>query len=309
VKKLALLAALVVPHAASAACTGAPAADLALSETRNKLLVPVSIDGSPEQIALDTGAGITVISTETADRLTILHDFDHHMEVGGVGGADSVLYIGKVRQFDIGPLHLEHQNFPIVDLPMRTETGAPIAGFLGADILHAFDVEIDIQRGRLTLWPSQACAGSAPAWADGLSPLSIDLDEGNHILVPMRIHAVNFTAVLDTGAGGLALTTRAAFRAGLTDDTLNDDPEMQGKGVNNRSWRGHYHVFDKITVSGIAFPNVLASIVPSTDIASYNALGGADALLGVDILRHTRLFISYRTRTLYLQPLDQRGQD
>jgi predicted aspartyl protease len=309
VKRLALLAALALPHPASAACTGAPAADLPLSETRNKLLVPVNIDGSPEQIALDTGAGITVISTETADRLTILHDFDHHFEVGGVGGADSVLYIGKVRQFDIGPLHLEHQNFPIVDLPMRTETGAPIAGFLGADILHPFDIEIDIQRGRLTLWPSKACAGTAPAWADGLSPITIDLDEGNHILVPVRIHGVNLTAVLDTGAGGMSLTTRAAFRTGLTDDTLNNDPQVQGTGVNNRAWHGHYHRFDKITIAGISFTNVWAGIVPSTDIASYNGLGGADALLGVDILRHTRLFISYRARTLYLQSLDQRPPD
>jgi predicted aspartyl protease len=308
VKCLALLAALALPHAASAACSVAPVADLPLSESRSKLLVPVSIDGSPEQIALDTGAGMTVISTETADRLTILHDFDHHMEIGGVGGADSMLYIGNVRQFDIGPLHYKDQHFPIVDLPMRTETGAPIAGFLGADKLHGFDVEIDIQRGRLILWPP-ACAGAAPAWADGLSPLTIDLDEGNHILVPMRIHGVNFTALLDTGAGGLALTTRAAFRAGLTDDTLNDDPELHGTGVNNRAWHGHYHVFDKISVAGNAFPNVSAFIVPSTDIASYNGLGGADALLGVDILRHTRLFISYLTRTLYLQLLDQRTQD
>ncbi len=307
--RIALLALLALPHAALAGCNTQPVADLPLSENRSKLLVPVGIDGSPEQIALDTGAGVTVVSTEAANRLDILHDFDNHMEVGGVGGADSVLYIGKVRRFDLGPLHLEHQNFPIVDLPMRTDSGAPIAGFLGADILHAFDVEIDIPSGRLALWRASACAGAPPGWADGLNPVSIDLDAGNHVLVPMRINGVNFTAILDTGAGGLTLTTRAAYRAGLSDDVLDADPELSGTGVNNRAWHGHYHRFEKITVAGVGFTNVPAGIVPSSDIMSYNGLGGADALIGVDLLRHTRLFISYRTRTLYMQALLPHSQD
>jgi predicted aspartyl protease len=309
VKSLALLAALAFPNLAVAACNAPPVADLPMSESENKLLIPVGIDGSPEQIALDTGAGITVVSTETANRLEISHDFDHHMEVGGVGGANSILYIGRVNSFDLGPLHLQHQNFPIVDLPMRTASGLPIAGFLGADILHVFDIEIDIQRGRLALWPAAICAGAAPAWADGLTPLSIDLDEGNHILVPLRINGATLNAVLDTGANGLTLTTRAAFRTGLSDDTLDEDPELHGTGVNNRVWKGHWHRYEKITVAGVSFTNVPAGIVPSSDIASYNGLGGADALLGVNILRHTRLFISYRTRTLYLQPLEQHAPD
>ena len=79
--------------------------------------------------------------------------------------------------------------------------------------------------------------------------------------------------------------------------------------MNNRAWTGHWHRYEKISVAGVSFTNVPAGIVPSSDITSYNGLGGADALLGVNILRHTRLFISYRTRTLYLQPLEQHARD
>jgi predicted aspartyl protease len=308
VRYLALLALLAVPGTAFAACNARPVAELPLAEFRGKLFVPVSIQGSPQQIALDTGAAVTVISTATANELEILHDFDRHMDVGGVGGADSILYIGKVDRFDLGPLHFAHQNFPIVDLPMRTGSGTPVAGFLGADILHNFDVEIDIAGGRLVLWPA-ACAGSPPSWADGSTKMDVGLDGGYHVLVPMRIHGVNLTALLDTGAGGLALTTRAALRAGISDDSLADDPDLQGTGVNNRGWHGHFHRFDRVTIADVSFTDVPAGIVPSGSLAAYDGLGGADALLGEELLRHVRLLISYRTHTLFMQQLQQRAAD
>ncbi len=298
----ALLALWAAPSFALAACP-APVAELPLSEQHSKLLLPVGIQGSPELIALDTGAGITVVSTEAAGRLEILHDFDNSIGVGGVGGANSILYIGKIDHFDLGPLHLAQQRFPIVDMPMRADTGAPVSGLLGADILHAFDVDIDIAGGHLTLWRAGACGGNGPDWADAVNPVSIDLDDNNHVVLPLRVGEANLQGILDTGASSLVLTERAALRAGLTEDGLADDPVINGTGVNNRAYHGHYHRFDKIQFAGVAFPNVPAAIVPSASISSYNALIGADALLGVSLLRHTRLFISYRNRALYVRPL------
>jgi predicted aspartyl protease len=303
--RLAALALWAVPSLAFGGCP-APVAELPLSEQHGKLLLPVAIQGSPELVALDTGAGITVVSTEAAGRLNILHDFDNSIGVGGVGGANSILYIGKLDHFDLGPLHLAPQRFPIVDMPMRTNAGVPVSGLLGADILHAFDAEIDIAGGRLTLWRAGACGGAGPDWADTVNPVSIDLDDNNHVLLPVRVGEANLQGILDTGASDFVLTERAALRAGLTEDGLQDDPVINGTGVNNRAYHGHYHRFDKVQFAGVAFPNVPTAIVPSASISSYNALIGADALVGVSLLRHTRLFISYRNRALYLRPLQSR---
>jgi predicted aspartyl protease len=173
--------------------------------------------------------------------------------------------------------------------------------------LHAFDVDIDIAGGRLTLWRAGACGGGGPDWADVVNPISIDLDEGNHVLLPVRVGEANLSAILDTGASDFVLTERAALRAGLTEDGLADDPVLRGTGVNNRAYRGHYHRFDKVQFAGVAFPHVPTAIVPSANISSYNALIGADALLGVSLLQHTRLFISYRSRALYVRPLQSRA--
>ena len=299
---LGLLAALLPSTRASAACGSSPVASLPISIVQDKLLIPASLNGSPEQLALDTGAGITVISTDAAGRLDIPHDYDHAAEVGGVGGANSVLFIGQVNALDLAGVHLSHQLFPIIDLPLRTAEGTLVAGFLGADVLHQFDVDLNIPAGRLDLWKNTGCATSAPPWQENTSPIQFELDPGNHILVPFKVDGVTLTAVLDTGAPWLSLTTRAAYRAGLTDDELESDISIHGTGVNNRNWSGHLHRFNDIQFAGASFPGLPAEIVPSTGISAYDGLGGADALIGLRLLRNARLWISYRSRTLYLLP-------
>jgi predicted aspartyl protease len=287
-----------------AACGPGTLASLPLTMIEHKLLVPVSLNGSPEQLALDTGAGITVISTEAAGRLNIPHDFDRAAEVSGVGGANSVLYIGQLDTLDLAGIRLKHQNYPIVDLPMHAADGTPVSGFLGADVLHNFDVDIDIPRGRLDLWRT-SCPDSMPPWQEDTPAIPFDLDSGNHILVPFKVDGVTLTGVLDTGAYGFSMTTRAAYRAGITDDALDNDIQIHGTGVNNRAWTGHLHHFQKVVFGGATYTRLMADIIPSTGAATYDGLLGADALLGVPLLQNARLWISYRSHTLYLLPADR----
>jgi predicted aspartyl protease len=303
-RNAALLSLLAAP--AHAACSTHRVAELPLTLTSEKLLVNVSLNGSPEIMALDTGAGITVVSTEAAGRLNIPHDFDHHADIGGVGGADSALFIGLVDTLDLDGLRLTHQALPIVDLPMRDGAGHPVAGFLGADILSRFDVDLDIAGGRLGLWQETGCDTAPPPWDPNADALPIDLDEGHHILVPLRVDGVNLTAVLDTGAGGLDLTLRAGMRAGATDDALDADPVIHGTGVNNRGWTGHMHRFHSVIFGGRTISEVWTALVPSSDISRNNALIGSDGLVGMRVLRDMHLWISYRTKSLYVAPGNSR---
>lgn len=293
---------LLAPLAAHAACGTAPIVSLPLTIADNALVLPASLNGSPEQLMLDTGAGISVISTEAAGRLNIPHDFDHAAQVGGVGGANSVLFIGQLDRLGLGGIAFKHQSFPIVDLPMRAADGTPVAGMLGADVLHHFDVDLDIPNRRINLWDNKACSDSTPPWSEDTPPIQFDIDAGNHVLVPFKVDGVTLTGVLDTGASGFPLTTRAAYRTGLTEDDLENDIQIHGTGVNNRSWTGHRHHFNSVVFGGATFTHLQADIIPSTGITAYDALIGADALLGMPLLMNTRLWISYRNRTLYVLP-------
>jgi predicted aspartyl protease len=176
-------------------------------------------------------------------------------------------------------------------------------------VLHQFDVDLNIPGGRLDLWRTAGCTENAPPWQDPAPPIQFDLDAGNHILVPFKVDGVSLTAVLDTGAPWLSITTRAAYRSGVTDDDMESDMQIHGTGVNNRSWNGHIHKFNDIQFAGASFPGLPAEIVPSTGVAAYDGLGGADALIGLRLLRNARIWISYRNKTIFLAPVHQASPD
>ena len=302
-RRAAPLAFLLFSFTAHATCTTHRVADLPLTVWDQKILVSVALNGSPETMALDTGAGITAISTEAAGRLNIPHDFDHHVEIGGVGGANSALFMAQLDTLDLGGLHFAHQALPIIDFPMHDGAGRPIAGLLGADILSRYDVDLDVAGGHMALWQTTGCETSPPPWNANADPLTVELDEGHHILVPLRVDGTKLTAVLDTGAGGLDLTLRAGMRAGATDEALEADPVIHGSGVNNRAWTGHMHRFHSVVFGGRTLNDVWTALVPSTDIASYNALIGSDGLIGMRVLHDMHLWISYATKSLYIAPM------
>jgi predicted aspartyl protease len=306
-RRLLALAALLIHHAALASCPAEQAASLPLTLWKGKLLLPVGINGAPQTIALDTGAGISTISTAVANAIDLPHDFDHAAELGGVGGRASVLYIGQVDTLELDHLRLTHLAFPIADFDLKTQSGDPVAGLLGADVLRRYDLEIDVPAGRLTLWQTSACADPQPPWSTTGDPIPFDLDEGNHILVGLKVEGTHLTGVLDTGAPGLAVTDGAAFRTGLTEDALEADIPIHGIGVNNRAWNGHLHRFETINFAGVTFHATQAEIIPSNMAARNDALIGADALIGMQLLQNMRLWISYRTKTLYMQANGRAG--
>jgi predicted aspartyl protease len=308
-RRLLALTLLLSCHAALASCPTEQAASLPLTFWKGKLLLPVGINGAPQTIALDTGAGISTISTAVANSIDLPHDFDHAAELGGVGGRASVLNIGQIDTLELDRIRLTHLAFPIADFDMKTQSGDPVAGLLGADVLRRYDLEIDVPAGRLNLFQTSACSDPQPPWSTASDPIPFDLDEGNHILVGLKVEGTHLTGVLDTGAPGLAVTDGAAFRTGLSEDALDADIPIHGIGVNNRAWTGHLHRFENIDFAGVNFHATPAEIIPSNMAAHNDALIGADALIGMELLQKMRLWISYRTKTLYMQASGRTGAD
>ena len=299
----------LVAWPAQAACVTQRVASVPLTLWRDQLLLTVSLNGSPEIMALDTGAGTSVLSEDAAGRLNIPHDFDHHAEVRGAGGADSALFIGQLDSLDVGSAHFTRAVAPIVALPELDWNNHPLAGFLGADILSRFDVDLDIAGGQMGLWRETGCDTEPPPWDENAEAIPIELDEGHHIQIPLKVDDASLTAVLDTGAGSFVLTTRAGIRAGVTDDAMQSDPAIHGTGVNNRAWTGTLHRFHSVRFGGAQFNGVVAALIPSANVAQYNSLIGADGLIGIPLLRNMRLWISYRLHTLYMQQSGRRAAE
>jgi predicted aspartyl protease len=300
---MSALAALLASTAAHAGCTAIKSASLPIQLWGQKLLVPASINGTSQFLAVDTGASTTLIASAVASSLNILRDFDRVAVARGVGGVNSAVDIGKVDNLTLGQLSFTNKTMLIVDLPMRGPNNQPVAGFLGADILAHYDVDLDLPGRRMTLWHVQDCPNFQPPWADAGDKLPIDLDEQGHILVPLKVDGAALTGLLDTGAPMLVLTPRAAARAGVTDDGAGGDIALNGTGVNNREWDGRLHRFPSVEFAGDETRFMPAEIINGTSLHQYETLlSGSDGLVGLTVLHKHRLWISYQTKTIFVQP-------
>lgn len=131
------------------------------------VLIPITIGGKgPYNFALDTGAGISLIDSDLADKLG-LQESGSSFQVSGVGGSQ-----------DITPVHVDSWaagsiKFPSADIG---KTGLPtfkqesdVQGLLGSDILSQFGrVTINYDTGQLSAWQGpapQSYVAPAHEWA------------------------------------------------------------------------------------------------------------------------------------------------
>jgi predicted aspartyl protease len=293
---LALLA-LLTPGTARAECRMAKIAELPITLWQDKLFIPILINGTPESFFIDTGAAITTISEATANALEIPHDFDHTSDMFGIGGQESHLYLGELKTLALGAITLDNPEFPIARFGQLMADGTtPWGGLIGADILSHFDVDIDIPHRRIALWRVAGCASIKPDWPGEAQATPIDIAASHHVTVPVKIDHVAMDLLLDTGSPSLVLSTRSAARAGATPDILEESRQFEETGANDRAVHAWFHIFQRMEVAGHIFGDVRTVIVQNGRFAAM------DGLLGLDYLKQTRLWLSYSTSTLFLQP-------
>ena len=122
------------------------------------------------------------------------------------------------------------------------------------------------------------------------------IDSFRHVSVPVTIGVSTMELTLDTGAPGLVLTRRSAARAGATPEILDEDREIGGNGVNNRAFEARLHIFSRLEFGSQVFGDVPAAVVENSRLDRY------DGLLGLMFLRRSRVWLSYATGTIFMQP-------
>jgi predicted aspartyl protease len=284
--------------AAQAECVMNRAAVLPITLWQNKLFVPVTVNGVAERFFVDTGAAVTTLSDSLANALNIPRDFDHTIDMFGVAGRESHLYIGEVDSINVGGVELKKHSFPVAAFGsfMLADGHSRADGLIGADILSHFDVDIDIPHRQIAFWRVQGCGVVKPDWPGDASSVPMQIAPSRNITVPVRIDGAMLDLVLDTGAGDLLLSTRAAARAGATPEVLEESRQSTGFGVNDRSYPVWLHVFRRVEVGTQVYGDVRGVVV---NRGRYMDQG--DGLLGVEFLKRGRVWISYSTSTFFTE--------
>jgi hypothetical protein len=131
------------------ACQLVPVADLPIQEMHKKLLVQAQINDQPATLVFDTGADETVLTPDAAKRLGLHWTRMPASKIHGIGGERRVATY-RSDSIKFGTLHGDSWRFLVADVEGGT-VKLPVDGYLGADILRRYDVDIDLVGGRVTL--------------------------------------------------------------------------------------------------------------------------------------------------------------
>jgi len=261
-------------------------------EVHSRLLViPAGIDGKWVTLLVDTGAERTVLAADVVAKLGLARDNKILTRSTGMGGTftspDAIipgLVLGGVR-------------FPLTRIAVaqfRFGSELAVDGLLGADILTAFDLDIDVPGKTLTLYRQRLCPDVQPPWTEPFAAVSgVRSLPPDRLLVPIKLDGVEGMGILDTGAQATTIGVRMANRLGLTPESMVTDPIVQHRGAGSGSQEARLHRFSLLQIGPAAAPDPVLSVLPVD-------AGVGDALVGEDFINGRRIWLSYSNRAVFI---------
>jgi hypothetical protein len=272
--------------------------------------VPVAINGVTRNMVLDTGGAVTQVSRDTIEELAL----PTHSSVAAVYDINGRVSrrFAMVKQLDFGDLHRNDAALMVWPDPVR-----PYAGELAQDLLQPYDVDIDFAKGLLKLYAKSAkgaCPGPHGWTATTRTPMR---NKGWHLHIPVTLDGHTYDGIFDTGSRHTIMRLPAArrdFDLSPGAPGMTPYPAINGSPILD----GSLHTFTKLSFGNVSMDNPEVLIVP--DVMNHNAdrspmarnrayLHNADLILpelslGMDVLKHLHLFISFGEQALYLAPAE-----
>ncbi len=283
-----------------AGCAGTTAIDCRLTmiaqipfRVQDRLLVvPAGINGTWVHLVVDSGAERTTISAAAVARLRLPHDPRYKVQSVGIGGTTTSTDV-TIDRLVLGGVHFPIERVAAGAFDLRNGSGLNADGLLGADILLAYDMDIDVPAGALTLYRSRLCPNMQPPWQQEPSiEITGVRTRKDRLLVPFELDGAEGMALLDTGAQGNVLGVAMAREMGLSEQVLASDPAVRSTGTGGMIM-SRRHIFNRLQVGLIVEASPEIAVLPSD-------FGIGDALLGEQFLRGRRVWLSFRNRQIFV---------
>lgn len=293
-----------------------------------RFLVPVTINNNSAKMLVDTGGGISTISSGATDGLG-LHPIDGaRIELLDSLGNVSKKYVG-LDAFVIGGLRTNRIQFMVA--PGSGDSG-DIAGSLAGDVMSLYDIELDFAAAKINFFSQKHCPGKVIYWRhEGVAQMPITLqrptgnnsrtgfasyvDRGAHIWLPVLLDGKPFHAMLDTGSSRSTISAKTAkFILGVSEDSPGSTPLGSVDGDPKHTAFGHVFstlTFDGITVTNPHFvvtPDLIGDKDPNNTSRSDTRARRADDYISIDltvgmeVLRKLHLYVAFGERNLYVTP-------
>lgn len=289
-----LLALLLLARCASGpegSCKLTWRATLPVEAHNNLMFVQVRFNDQPATMVLDTGAERTTLTESAVTRLRLRRDLRHAGSTTGIGGT-SASYQAALDDFALGVFKLPVDAVSVGTFALPDIGNTHPDGLLGADILLAFDLDIDLPDHTLNVYRARACSDSRPPWTAPYHTVEGVSLWRDRLMLPLTINDVVGKAILDTGAQRTVVRPDFAERAGVTGAMLSKDPSSTMRGASREQTTFRLHRFDTVRIGG-----ELAHNVPLPVVRLPNAQ--EDALIGGDFLHGRRIWLSAASRQVF----------
>lgn len=262
-------------------------------EVQDRLLVvPVGINGNWVRLVVDTGAERTTIAESVANRLGLPRNARYTTRALGVGGATTTTDVA-VDRLVLGGVHFPLQRIAVGTFRLQTSHGLNADGLLGADVLLAFDMDIDVPAGKLTLYHARRCPDGRPPWPEPAVEITGIRSRKDRLLVPFELDGAGGMAILDTGAQRNVLGPDMARRLGLNSQGMVADPTLRQHGIGPAEVVAHVHRFEQLRIGPVVQQPAVLTVMDTE-------AGMGDALIGEEFLFGRRVWLSFRNRQIYV---------
>ncbi len=328
---LAVCAGLAAPAAAQDCGPLKQAASLDLTPfAGGRFLVPVTINGTPQPMLLNTGGGITNLGAQAVERLGLRAINDSRVKALDSNGNASERYV-QVQEFSLGAILARNIEFMVAPNPNAGGSGA-FAGSLAGDLMSRYDVELDFAARKMNVFLQDHCPGKVLYWnpavaaevpielhrptpTNAFAPHLRDPRRDIHIWVPVMLDGKPLRAMINTAAPNSTLTADVArFAFDITPDSPGSIP--LGTMDGDPAHKVFGHVFSTLTFEGVTVDNPRVAVIPnltgSKDPNNSTVTGshisriddniGAEMTIGMDVLRKLHLYVAFGERKLYVTP-------
>ena len=283
---------------AHAACELHERAEVPFTLANGHLLVPLTVNGTAANFALDTGAERSLVTPDAVARLGLALDQWVGTTMRGVGGIVEHQNADP-RSLAMGGLALQRHtithdtSLTVGPLP-EMGAGVPVDGLLGRDFLSVFDLQLDLTAHRLTLYDVPGCSGRFLPWTTPYASVAAESPMTHALILPIAVDGRRLTALLDTGASASMITLPGVIRLGLTPQSLAGDAGGAARGLGRQAPEMRRHRFASLQIGSELQRD------PELWVTSVRVTPIVDALLGADWLaQQRRVWISFATSQVF----------
>jgi predicted aspartyl protease len=275
--------------------TGAARSEVPLSwDSTGHVVVPAMVNGKgPFEFILDTGADESAVYFWFAQSLHL--PVGRRRELSGATGSSAE------TGARLATLAVDGNVISQVDadtLPDRAD-GVKLAGVVGVDLMvHRFAV-IDFGCGTAALLPIQS-AQSEIVGAGATLVKAGSIRDGKQLTLPVTINGAAGVAVLDTGARQTLINYKFASAAGVDPQSAVFRGGVPTRGVTAKSVASRIGPIGTVSFAGVERRQVVARVVDLPSLEGDGLAGGPAMVLGLDLLRGTRLTVDYTSRRFWL---------